>query len=57
MLSEKLKQAITMIKSGDKFAARQLLVDILDGDPTNETAWLWFTDTLNTDGEKKIALE
>jgi hypothetical protein len=57
MLSEKLKQAISMVKAGDKLAARKLLVEILDGEPTNETAWLWFTDTLNSDAEKKIALE
>jgi len=57
MLSEKLKQAISMIKAGEKLAARKLLVEILDGEPTNETAWLWFTDTLSSDTEKKIALE
>lgn len=57
MLSEKLKKAIGLVKAGDKIAARQLLMEILNGEPTNETAWLWFTDTLNTDSEKKIALE
>ena len=57
MLSEKLKQAIMAVKSGDKTEGRKLLVDILDSEPTNETAWLWFTDTLDGDAEKKIALE
>jgi hypothetical protein len=57
MLSEKLREAITLIRAGDKLAARKLLVEILEGDPTNETAWLWFVDTLNGNKEKIIALE
>lgn len=57
MLSEELKQAIALVRSGDKVNARHLLMAILDKEPTNETAWLWFADTLNSDREKKIALD
>lgn len=57
MLPEKLREAITLVRAGDKDTARKLLMDILENDPTNETAWLWFVDTLESDREKIIALK
>ena len=57
MLSEKLRQAIILVKTGEKQNARKILVEILDSDPSNETAWLWFIDTLDSDSEKIIALQ
>ena len=38
---DKLQQAIALINSGDKKGGQNLLVDIVNSDPNNETAWLW----------------
>jgi hypothetical protein len=57
MISDQLKQAIQLIRSGKKMEARQILKRVLVNDPTNDTAWLWFVDTLPTDEDRCIALE
>ncbi|MCE1253651.1 MAG: hypothetical protein LWX83_08905 [Anaerolineae bacterium] len=57
MLPEKLRDAIHLVRAGEKDRARKLLMEILENDPTNETAWLWFVDTLESDREKVIALK
>lgn len=51
-MNDKLQQAITAIKTGDKVAGQQLLVQIVKADPHNEAAWLWMT-TVTDDLEKK----
>jgi len=40
-METRLEQAIGFIKAGDKKRGRELLVEILKGDPTNDTAWVW----------------
>ena len=51
-MNDKLQQAITAIKSGDKVTGQQLLAQVIKAEPKNETAWLWMT-TLTDDPEKK----
>lgn len=43
MLEDLLRQAISAIKEGDKARGRQLLIQVLEQDPKNETAWLWMS--------------
>jgi hypothetical protein len=46
---EKLRRATDLIKSGDKARARDLLVDLLKGDPANDAAWVWMATVVETD--------
>lgn len=48
-MSEKLQQAITSIKAGDQQTGRQLLAQILQAEPNNETAWLWMSAVVDED--------
>lgn len=57
MLPNKIQQAITLIESGDRSAARNLLITLLQTDPQNEAAWLWLAETLSSDAERIRALE
>ena len=57
MSSNTLQQAIALAKSGDKAGARQLLESILQHEPNNETAWIWMTDVVESDYERRICLE
>jgi hypothetical protein len=57
MSSDTLRQAIALDRAGDKDGARALLQSILDNDPMNVRAWLWMTDVVPTDEEKKYCLE
>lgn len=52
MTSEKLRQAIELIKNGDKKGGQNLLVDVVNADPGNETAWLWLSSVVPQ--EKRI---
>lgn len=49
MSTEKLQQAITLIKAGNKKGGQNLLVDIVNTDPKNETAWLWLASVVSQD--------
>src|SRR5919197_1430449 len=46
MTSDKLRQAIELIKNGDKRGGQNLLVDVVNTDPNNETAWLWLSSVV-----------
>jgi Tfp pilus assembly protein PilF len=48
-MSNKLQQAITFIKSGNKDSGRQCLIDVLEADPKNEVAWLWMSAIVESD--------
>jgi len=41
--NEILQQAVAAIKSGEKEKGKQLLVEALEQDESNEVAWLWMT--------------
>ncbi len=54
-MSDKLNQAITTIKAGNKQTGKQLLIEILKTEPLNENAWLWMTQVVNKRDEKPSA--
>jgi hypothetical protein len=56
-MADKLKQAIQLIKSGDKERARQLLVEKLKTDPKNDAAWVWMASVVETEELKQECLE
>lgn len=45
----KLRQAIKLIKSGDKNGGRDVLTDIVASNPDNEEAWLWLASVVPSD--------
>jgi hypothetical protein len=49
MSADKLQQAIALVKSGDKKGGQNLLIDIVNSDPKNETAWLWLASVVSPD--------
>lgn len=57
MSIEILKQAIAHAKTGNKAEAKRLLELVIQQDPNNETAWIWMTDVVETDHERRICLE
>ncbi len=56
-VSNELKQAITLIKSGDKQNGRLLLVKILKAQPRKETAWLWMSSVVVNDEQRYYCLK
>lgn len=48
-MSPELKQAVKLIKSGQKEAGKEILLQILSEDERNDTAWLWMSATVDTD--------
>lgn len=57
MTSEKLNNAIQMIKKGEKKAALPLLKEIVKEDPKNENAWLALSLCIDKYENKKYCLE
>lgn len=57
MTSEKLKQAIDLIKAGNKQSALPVLKQIVQSDPQNETAWLWLYSCVESIDQKRYCLE
>lgn len=51
--SERLKQAIEYIRSGEKEIAREIILEIIQNDPDYEKAWIWLVETV-PDRENKI---
>ncbi len=49
MSADKLQQAVALIKSGDKKGGQNLLIEIVNSDPKNETAWLWLASVVSQD--------
>ncbi len=56
-MSDKLQQAITLIKLGDKQNGGRLLAEILKAEPRNETAWLWMSSIVDNDEQRRYCLE
>ncbi len=44
--SERLKQAIEYIRSGEKQIAREMILEIIQDDPDYEKAWIWLVETV-----------
>lgn len=57
MASDKLKEAIKLIKAGEKQQGGRLLAEILKADPNNETAWLWRSLTVTTPQQQREYLK
>ena len=57
MTDEMLPQAIALAQAGQKDQARDLLQQVLNANPTNETAWLWLTDCVTDPKERIQVLE
>ena len=51
--SERLKQAIEYIRSGENEIAREIILEIIQEDPDYEKAWIWLVETV-PDRENKI---
>lgn len=56
-MTDRLKQAVTAIKNGDKKTGKQLLTEILASDPKNEKAWLWMTQVVRSNDDRIFCLE
>jgi hypothetical protein len=52
-----LSRAIQLIKAGKRAEAQKLLEPLLEAEPRNVTAWLWYVDTWPTPEQKIEALE
>ena len=52
-----LQQGIALAKAGRHEEARELLLQVIDQDERNETAWLWVSGVVDNDEDKAIALE
>ncbi len=57
MDDENLQQAIQLSKDGRKLDARKLLRPLLEVDPENEKAWLWYANSFDSTEEKLKALQ
>ncbi len=54
---EKLSQAITYVKSGEKVKGKKLLVEVIRSNPQNETAWLWMAVVIKDKNQRRQCLE
>lgn len=50
-------EAVSLARSGRKAEARKLFEQVLKADRTNEMAWLWFAECVDTPLERANALE
>jgi len=57
MSASPLSQAIELIKAEKKAEAQKLLEPLLEAEPRNVTAWLWYVETWPAPGQKIQALE
>src|SRR3990172_11746531 len=57
MSASPLSQAIELIKAEKKAEAQKLLEPLLEAEPRNVTAWMWYVDTWPTPEQKIKALE
>jgi hypothetical protein len=55
-MSDKLQQAIALIRSGDKQNGGRLLAEVLKDDPQNEMAWLWMSGIVSRDEQRRHCL-
>ena len=52
-----LQQGIALAKAGRHEEAREMLLQVIDLDERNETAWLWISGVVDNDEDRGIALE
>ncbi len=57
MVETQLSKAINLALQGQRGQAREMLAEVLRENPTNQLAWLWYADCLETIEERIQALE
>ena len=55
--SEIVRQAIQSARAGRRTEARDLLLEVVEADPRNETAWMWLSGLVDTLEDRMIACE
>lgn len=57
LLEEWLQEGILAAKAGQYNQARYRLLDVVEQDQTNETAWFWLYQTFERQDDKRVCLE
>lgn len=55
--TELLQQGIALAKAGQREEARTILMQVVEQDKRNESAWLWLSGVVDSDDDKAVALE
>jgi Flp pilus assembly protein TadD len=55
--TELLQQGIALAKAGQREEARTILMQVVEQDDRNESAWLWLSGVVDSDDDKAVALE
>lgn len=55
--SDLLQQGIALAKAGRRQEARDILLQVVELDERNESAWLWLSSVVDGEDDKVIALE
>ena len=55
--SEMVRQAIQLARAGQRVQARDLLLEVVESDPQNETAWMWLSGLVDSLEDRIIACE
>jgi len=55
--TELLQQGIALAKAGRREEARGILLQVVEQDERNESAWLWLSGVVDSDDDKAVALE
>ena len=55
--SDLLQQGIAYAKEGRREEARNILLQVVELDEQNESAWLWLSGVVDSDDDKAVALE
>jgi len=57
LAAELLQEGIAAVKAGDKQAARERLMQVVELDERNEQAWLWLSGVVESTEDKRACLE
>lgn len=56
-LPDLFREAVKLAKSGRRVEARNLLLELVDGNPDHELAWIWLSQLVDDPEDRIIALE
>ncbi|MBN1137964.1 MAG: hypothetical protein JXM73_15345, partial [Anaerolineae bacterium] len=56
-ITELLRQGIAAAKAGQNQQARDLLLQVVDRDESNERAWLWLSGVVDSLDDRRLCLE
>jgi len=54
--SDLLQQGIALAKAGHSEQARNILLQVIELDERNESAWLWLSGVVDSDDDRAVAL-